>query len=138
MADLGENLRTFLLADATILGLVSTRAAQGVVPQERAQPYLWFELRGTENDDCLDDAVGHVPWKYLFDVECIANDIDTAQALAARVKAIAHLYRGSFGTQNVMGVFVEDHNDEYVPRGAGSDMDGLHVAALSLEIIPQQ
>ena len=130
---LGEDLRTWLLADASITALVGTRCHQNKVPQNSTSPYIWYGRATTENEDAIDDIAGTIPFVQMFDVECISDDIDEALNLADLLKA-KHLTRGTIGSGTVQGVFVSDHADDYIPRGDNSD-DGRHVAALQFQIM---
>ena len=132
MADVATRLRTFLLTDATISQMVGEQVHQGFVPENTAGDYIWFSRAAVEPLRVL--ASGAIdPLSVRFDVEAISEDIDRSQSLAAAIRSKCDAYRGTFGDSTTQGIFVEDHNDDYTPRGVFSD-DVLHVAALSVEV----
>lgn len=135
MADLAENLRTFLLADATIAATIGTRCHQGMVPQAdiATLPYVWFARSRRQLDRTLDAAAGDPADEQWFDVECISDDLDESQDLAEAVEDRLNNYRGTLGTQSVQGIFLDDQDDNYVPRGTMGETE-LHVAALAVQI----
>lgn len=133
MTVIGEDIRTWLLADASISAVVGARVHQNKVPQASAAPYVWYGRATTANEDALDDPAGTTPFSQIFDIESISDDIDEALDLADLLKA-KHLARGTIGSGTVQGVFVTDHADDYIPRGVDSD-DGRHVAALQFEFM---
>lgn len=137
MADVAENLRAFLLTDAGISAAVGTnRIAQTHVPEEFAGTLIWFGRTGVAMNDCLDAAAGDNALSDAFDLECIAETQDAAQALVELVKGKLHAYRGTFGTQTVQGCFCEDHTDGYESRVIESD-SGLFTAAVRVEVHPR-
>lgn len=136
MASIGEDLRTFLLADAGISAAVGTRIHQDIAPQGYDGQYIWFGRGGTENEDMLDSVAGEKSFREFFDIETISRDINESLSLAALVKG-KHNSRATFGSGTIQGLFVTDHADDYIPRGIGQD-SGLFVAALQLEIVGYQ
>jgi len=134
MASIGEDLRTFVLASTDVSADVGSRMHQNVVPQAQQQtlPRIWYRRGGKADDLDLDGTKGQLI-ATTFDVECIAASVDAAMDLADVVHDRLHGYRGSFGGRTVKGCFIDDQDDDYEPKGIGSD-DGLTVAALSLRI----
>lgn len=127
---LDTDLRTEIIAASTTLG---TRVHQNVVSQQQARtlPRCWFGRSATTDDISLSGTLGHA--EHQFDVECIDDDADGAIVAANAIRSALQAKRGNFGTGTVKGVFVEDQDDQYVPRGTGGD-EGLHVTALRLRI----
>lgn len=134
MSDLAEDLRSFLLAAPAIAGVVDQRVHQDHVPQQQARPYIWYRQSGVEEDSELDGAVGAEPERVFFDVECCAPISQVAKNLAKLVRGKLNNLRGMLGAQRVLGVFVREHDDDYVPRNGGDP--GLHIAVFVLEIVP--
>ena len=132
MADVATRLRTFLLTDTAIANQVGERIHQGQVPESSDGDYIWYSRAAIEPLRVLASGVLD-PLSVRFDVECISDDLDQSQVLAAAVRAKCDAYRGTFADTTVQGIFVDDHNDDYTPRGVFSD-EGAHVAALQLEI----
>lgn len=136
MSDVGINLRKHLLGDAAIAAVVGERIHQNKVPQGFDRPTIWFMRRTTENEEDLACEAGEQPFRQTFDLEVATYDIDTTIDTATLVRSRLHNHRGEFGDGKVQGVFVEDHDDDYFPKTGSSD-DGLHVAALSITIVPR-
>jgi len=136
MADTAEDLRTFLLADATILATVSTRCGQVRAMQDWAEPFLLFFRTGTDGDTerTLNQSVGTKPFREFFDLECVSDNLDEAADLAERIKTYADQFSGTFGGTTIQGMFVTDHDDDYQPRGI-SDDEAQFVNALRVELI---
>lgn len=135
MADIATRLRTFLLADTTVTGVVGQRVHQAKVPEGQDAPFIWFGRSGTTEIDILDQQPGAEPFSTTFDLEVISDDLSEAQDLAIYVKSTLNNYSGAFADSTVKGIFATDHNDQYIPRGIGSD-DGRFVPAIQVEIIP--
>lgn len=132
MTTLGKDLRTHLLTDASLVALVGQRVHQNRAPAQYLGPYVWFARRGVDWEDCLDDDAGEDPFRQFIDVECLAMDLDDTEAMADCIRSL-HGYHGSLGAGSLQGLWVLDQDDDYIPRGHGSD-DARHVAALQLEI----
>jgi hypothetical protein len=135
MADTAQNLRAFLVANAGVLALVSTRVHQGAVPQADivSPPYIWLGRASRRLDRTLGESTGAASDEEWYDVEAISDDLDESQSVAAAIRAAIECYRGTLGTQTVKGVFCEDQSDQYIPRGTLGE-ESLHVSALSVQI----
>jgi hypothetical protein len=70
-----------------------------------------------------------------FDLECISTGMDEALDLGKTVKDYLHGSRGTLTgtTAVVQGIFVENKDDDYLPRNEGSD-DGRTVVALDISV----
>jgi len=137
MSQLGIDLRVYLLADSDISEAVSERCHQNKVPEGYDGLYIWFARGGTDDEDGLGDAEGEAAFREFFDLEVIGRDLgdvlDVADEIRSHNKA-----RGSFGNGDVQALFIRDHTDDYIPRGIFDDDEGLHVAAVQLEIVGYQ
>jgi hypothetical protein len=76
-------IRTILLADATVSGLVATRVYSGTMPQRGTFPLITLKKVDKLSDLTLDDAVG--PNVLRVQVDCWAQTVDGARALAVAV-----------------------------------------------------
>jgi len=133
---IGEDLRTFIIEDAGVLALLANAADWGIVEQnniseDAPQPRIWFTRSGDETELDQDGTSGLVHSR--FDLEVMALDIDVALDLTAVIKTALHGYRGTFGSGFALGIFVEDHDDDYLYRGLDAD-EGLNVSALRILI----
>jgi len=139
MATIGENIRTVLVADSTgVNALVSGRVHQNSVPESLTMPRVWY-TRASSFEDMDNGGIGGLT-DSSWDIECHAEDLDVALNLATAVKTLLNGKSGDFGStadaDQVQGIFVEDHDDDYLPKGLGENDDNhIHVAAISAQIL---
>ena len=136
MADIGENLRTVIIGSTALRAAMTNYAAIGAVEQDTYRespplPRIWFS-RSIQNEEIDLSGTGGLE-QSSWDIEVQSDVIGTAQTIAAVVKRYLNGKRGTFGTQTVQGVFVNDHDDDYIPRSIASE-DGIYVAAMSADI----
>lgn len=139
MSQLAKDLRSFLILDVSISGLVSSRVHQDHVPDDKALPYIWFAQAEVEFSDELAPAAGLAPFARYFDFECYDSDANNARTLAEAVRNRLAFYRGYLDaalTRAVQGIFVEEHEEGYLPRGHNGDV-GLYAATLRARVIPR-
>lgn len=136
MADIGENIRSAIIASTAVKAVLTNYAAIGAVEQDTYRqspplPRIWFSrsIQNTELDVNGNGGLEQSSW----DIEVQSDVIGTAQNLASVVKSYLNGKMGTFGTQTVQGVFVNDHDDNYIPRSISSE-DGIYVAAMSVDI----
>ena len=132
MADIGENFRTFVLADASIAAVVGTNMEQNKVDQDTDTPFIYYSRTGESED--MDHAGSGGISDITFSVQCVDEDINASMSLAELVRSRLDGFKGTFGTQRVLGVFVSDRNDDYYQKPDGGDI-GFHVAGLSVRIL---
>ena len=117
-----------LVTDANVPGAIQ----QDSVDQNGPADFIWFHRRSSTRDINLDGGKRGFT-ETSFDLELISDDISLAQAWAENVKEVLDGYRGEMGDSFVLGAFVEDHADDYVPIG-GAD-EGKHVCSLDIQLI---
>lgn len=136
MADLGENIRSFLIGstgvaaqfdDITLAHVVE----QNRIPQDPPKPRIWFQRNAEVKEPDLGGTVSH--GESTWDIECISEDVDGSLDIATEVKNALNAHRGAFGANSIQGAFVFDHDDNYEVKGLGGDT-GTFVAALSVTI----
>ncbi len=136
MASIGEDIRTFIVGSTSIathfpaigkLGVVE----QSAIRQDAPEPRIWFQRDSEHEETDLSGAGGLIESRWNIEVHTDEDDnrFDIADAIKRRMNG----YYGAFGSRKVQGVFIEDHDDDYFPRGVGSE-DGLYVAALTATI----
>lgn len=142
MADVGENLKAFLEANAAVAALVGNRVFQDHVPQATLTmgPFIAFRLAdsSSDNERCLDDAVGAAPFRFMFNLDAVAKTAGKEKDIRAAVNSALNNYgkqTRTFGDTTIQGVFCEDQSDDYEPFSVSAD-SGLRVAGLSVEVIP--
>lgn len=136
MADLGENIRSFLVGSTGVAAQFDDITLAHVVEQNRVaqdvpQPRIWFRRNAEVKEPDLGGTVTH--GESTWDIECQSKEVDQAQNIATEVKTVLNAHRGTFGANSIQGAFVFDHDDQYIVKGL-SDDDGTFVAALSVTI----
>lgn len=129
MSDTAIRLRNFLLEDATIAGIVGSKVIQGQVRQKVEPPWIYIRRNSRTPSDDLND---NTPLSETFDVECVSDDLDEAQALSEAIWALDQ-HHGTFDDSTTGGVFIQDQSDDYIPFSVGDD-DGYQIASLILTV----
>ena len=140
-SNIGINLRAFLIADPAITAFVSTgstgaRISQNIVPQPLERPFIWFMRSGSFRD--VDMAGNQMLTDSSWDMEIQTEDIDDTESLVDAVKDRLNGHFGAFGSTDacVKGIFVTDHDDDYILKTIGEDDDEhIHVAAINVQIL---
>lgn len=136
MATVGDDLRTYLIGDSTILKRVGSRIFNSKVWENSVTPFIWFQRTGEESFDCITDAQGDAPDVTRFSLECVGKSEGDAEAIALAVKARCHkALKVTMGSRTAT-IFAEDQNDQYEPRPGGPGASGFHIAALAVEVYP--
>lgn len=137
MASVGEDIRAFILASTGIADALATLnrtnvVAQNNMPEKPPDPRIWYRRAGTDTIRCLGGEAG--PHNEEWDLEVLGGDNDEVLAIVAAVKARFDGHRGTMGSsRTVSAIFVDDHDDDYEPRGVASE-EAVNVAALRLTI----
>ena len=134
MSDTATRLRNVLLGNTPLTNLVGRRVFQARAPQGQAEPYVWINRRGVEDDGCLDSAVGRDAQEEYFDAECWAPDLGKSQDIAAALRTVLHNYYGTFDDTGVAAVMVTDHDDSYTPTGGDGDNEAMFYAAMGVQV----
>lgn len=134
MTQLGQDLRTFLLADSDISTAVgASRISQNHVPETYDGLYVWFARAATEHERTIDQATGEEPFRQFWDLEVIGETLGDVLDAAEHIVDL-DASGGTFGAGTVQVLWVSDHNDDYLPRGIYSD-EGLYVSSFQLEVV---
>lgn len=106
--------------------------AQDVISEDVTTARVWFG-RSQSNTQLLNNGQ---PMLYdtVFSVEVMSTNIDQMQTEANNLRTALDGYRGSMGMDTVLGVFVTDASDDYVPKNLNAD-EGWHVQAFSARIL---
>jgi hypothetical protein len=138
----GENLRTFIVNSTSIASSTYWRpkgiGTAEVVEQDSLRehppdPRIWFSRAGKDEEVDLDGSGGLA--ETSWDVEVQSADQDAAKDIADRLWGRLRGYRGTFGSTaySVLGVFVEDQDDDYEWRGVASESVN-HVSAMRVRV----
>lgn len=104
MADIGVGLRARLIANATVLGLVSTRIYPDRLPQSPTLPALVYNLVSGMDEPHLNGLVGVAHTRVQIDAYATTRIAANALATAVRDALAADTGRGLWGTVPVQGV----------------------------------
>lgn len=135
MAALDENLRTELAAIAAAAAGTAVPVEQNKVSEETAKALrIWYH-RSSDDPQTLLSGDATVRETH-YDVEVQGPDVAAVETLASAILATTtglNGKRGTFGADTVLGVFVEDQDDDYEYGGFDTD-EGWHAAALDVQI----
>jgi len=136
VASIGEDIRSFIVGSTSIATHFTAISKIGVVEQNKVRqdapdPRIWFQRDQSNETTDLSGTGGLVESRWNIEVH--SNSDDNRFNIMDAVKRRMNGYLGTFGSRSVQGVFIEDHDDDYFPRGVGTE-DGLYVAAASAVI----
>lgn len=134
MADIAENLRTFILTSSTLTAFVADRVHHGHVPANKEETYIYFSRSNRAYEHTLDSEAGEAPRAEYFDMECCSRNPNASNNLADAVRGLFPM-RGTFGDATIKGAFVNDQDEDYIPLNNAAD-EGVTVQALQMEICP--
>jgi len=133
VSQFASDFRSFLLDQVAIAAAVGTHVHVGSVPQPTEPPYIWIGRAGVGTERTLDQAQGTVPDEERWDLEVWSNDCGEVQDIADLVLAL-DCAKGTFGDGTIQLLIVEDHADDYVPKGNYGD-EGYDLAALQITVL---
>lgn len=132
MSSIGEALKTYVTASTSVNDTIGGRMHQHFPPNVSTVPHIAYGRSGEQQELYLDGSGGLRT--ALFDIECVGATADAAIDLAADVKARLHGASSTAAGVTLKAVFVEDHDDDYLPKSIGDD-SGKHVAALNIKLL---
>lgn len=134
MSALVQDILGYLVADTTgVYSYTSNRVCQNHVPEIYGREnYIWLGRSSETAVMAMDGPTGLRDAS--VDLECVSTTLSTAESMAEAVRTRLDGARTSTGTDTIAWIEVEDHSDDYLPKGIGED-DGLHVAALSVSVL---
>lgn len=111
MTTIVEGLRTFMLADATIAGLVGTRVYPNILPQSPTVPAISYQFISGTDDVTTDGPSGLA--NPTIQIDCWATTYAAMDGLFQAVRKRINGYSGLAGTIAVHGVFLVRKRDLY-------------------------
>lgn len=108
MTTIVEQLRTYLLADATIAGLVGTRIYPAKLPQDPTMPAIMYQYIDGNSDISTDGPTGLAT--STVQVDCWGASYSQMDALYEAVRLRLNGYAGG---DEVQGVFLVRKRDLY-------------------------
>jgi hypothetical protein len=131
MANLTENLRAVLIADAGV-SAITTSVHVNNVPDSKSKPYVWLQLIDQDHELNLSEAAGTITTNFVCEATSIS--LATTKNLADAIKTALHAKTGSFGDQNIAFAHITSKDDNYESRQDFGDSQNLHVTGLDIEI----
>lgn len=124
---ISADIRTLLIAQ-----IPSTPVEEGSVDFSTGYSRLWYGRSGFKADKFITGGTSLL--ETVFDVECISDDIDTAQGWADTLRNLDG-YTGTFGSTSALAIWVEDQSDDYAPKNTWANDSGLHVASVKMTVV---
>lgn len=138
MATLGQDFRAFIVGSTSIAAASTawTITKPGVVELDKIgeqppRPRVWMQRRRENEELDLSGNGGLV--ESTWDLEIISTDHSDRYSITNAIKRRLNGHEGTMGTRTVQGIFVEDHDDDYLPRGLAGE-DAFYLSALSATI----
>lgn len=129
-ADAAQDIRTYVLADATVSAITS-RFYVNVVPHVGVKPFIWLRRSGANGAGVIGESDDI--WQRRFDMECVAGDLDEASDLADAVRSRLDGTYGTMGSNAYAWVEVQDQYDDYDVVNQSAD-EHIEVVALSVQV----
>lgn len=106
-----SDLRTFLLADGTIAGLVATRIYPSILPQSPTLPAITYSTVSASRQNTMDGPDG-LPSKRI-QIDAWSSSFAQAAALSNAIRVRIDGYRGAMGGSTIKGVFADTERQLY-------------------------
>lgn len=119
MTDISSSLRTFLLTDTSIEGLVGTRVYPDMLPQKSSdvnvldRPAIWY--RTISDYDSVSTGGRLELVRMRIEINCVAETRKDANDLAKYVRTKLSGYQGTMGSHRCQGAFMENGYTSYDP-----------------------
>ena len=137
MSDIAEDLVIHLNIHAAGVGTaVGGRIHQTHMPQRSQYPAVYLINTAADEELTMGGRDVYPVVRAVFDIEVLSTGLDEANTIADQVDTALQGIRNSdwLGpTNDIQAAFLEDKDDDYVPRAAGTD-DGINVVAYSATI----
>ena len=117
---LETDLRTTLLADGTLAGLVGSRIYPSLAPQGAPDPYITFERVGANRPVSFAGAVALIEPRVTYTVHAATRDV--CRQIVDRVVAVLHVFRGLAGSTQIRSAVVDSESESIaIPTGGSED-----------------
>lgn len=108
---ISSDLRTFLLADATLTTLIGTRMYPLVLPQDPTVPAITYQIISGHRFHSTDGACGLSTPRIQYD--CWAATYLEVESLFEALRKRLDGYQGLAGSSQVQAAFFESERDDY-------------------------
>jgi hypothetical protein len=103
------------------------------ISEEQPTRRVWFGRTNDNSDLFLNASAGLTETVFDVEVATLEDDSET-QTLANTLKAGLNGFQGTVGSTSFLGVFVQDHSDDYEARLLDDDQ-GYYVATFQARAI---
>lgn len=111
MTTIAEGLRTLVLADATVAGLIGTRMFPVILPQNPTLPAITYQYLSGRSVVSNDGASGLA--ESTFQIDCWGATYASTDELYEAVRDRLIAYKGDAGGVDVQGIFLVRKRDLY-------------------------
>jgi hypothetical protein len=102
-------IRSILVADSAVYGLVGSRVYPQILPDGKAMPAITYQRQYKNPHDGLSGSFG--TGVYNYDVSCWSDNYDEAESLGTAAQAALVDYAGTVGGVTIQHIWVDDADD---------------------------
>lgn len=128
-------LRTALLANATVAGLVGTKVYPLAADADATLPWVTWRRTGIRREQTLSGPMG-VP-AVRVEYQIVATTYEAARTLADAMRAVLDGYTGTADNTTVRLASLEDESDEFASLN-GDQLPDTYVVRQTYEILWQE
>lgn len=128
-------LRSTLLADATVAGLLGTRIYPLAADADATLPYVTWRRSSVRREPTLAGPMG-VP-TVTIEYDCVASTYAGARTLADAMRAVLDGFNGTIDNTTVRQTSLEDESDQFATL-SGADLPDLYIVRQTYEILWQE
>jgi hypothetical protein len=133
MADVVESVRTYLLANATVAGLIVDRIYPDIVEQDATLPAVAVSKISTTHDHTLSNLAGLAHVRLSFD--CYADTRGIANQVAEAIRASGLVaVRGITSGTNIRGVRIEEGQRNEIEYSNEASDDHRYVTSMDIMV----
>ena len=133
MADVVESVRTYLLADATIEGLIDDRIYPDIVEQNATLPAVAVSKTSTTHDHTLSNLAGLAHVRLSFD--CYADSRNVANQVAEAIRASGIVaVKGVTNGTDIRGVRIEEGQRNEIEYSNEASDDHRYVTSMDIMV----
>jgi hypothetical protein len=133
MADVADSLRSYLVANAGVLALVSTRIYPDIVPQNATLPAVAISKISTRHDHTLSNFAGLAHCRLQIDCYSVTRLQANSVAEAVRASGIVGVKGSTHGT-DIRGARMEDGERYEIDYSNEASDDHRYVTSFDLVI----
>ena len=110
MSDIARGLHQYLQTVTAVTDICGDRGYPDVAVENPLRPFYTYNLVSYDPVYTVDDNTFS---QAIIEVDCIADDRDTAEALREAIRVAISNYRGAWGSETVRGCTIQSKFDDY-------------------------